>query len=842
MKVLLVQCCHLPQWFFIWKKLEDLHPEWEIQGLATSHEDARYYARLLVPDRVVHFLGDGALPDDFDLVVFPLTNRGYFRIRRAAWRLSARKLSADFEGGIGELSGRRLWLAAVRPPVRPTAEFVEQYSYFPHRPLGERVLVVESCHPAQVKQTEESLRHHLRVRQEVTRIGREGVWQAWRAVKGKAFDGALIYDSGEPGYFLVRLIPFLLGIRRILVVNETGDFFQAGVRTLAAWMLRRLWLGHMPRLWAPRILLVQTEDWRYAAAAVQRLREERLFPKARILLVARNQDREELDGLDPAVERFWLPSRCSWRDLWTLWKAVRAFDPDFNAAIFTGSPVFRWQKLLFFLLGSRRSFIFNARLDGYWLSLRTLARLWRREPLLFGLGASRTVLLVQTEGVEYTRAALERLQGGRLFSGARVILWCRRQDREAFSDLQEVQVESYGRDWREVWALWRRATRLKPEAAFGIFTGRPVFRLAKILFWLAPCRRRFAFNAQLDGYWVNWRTVGRMRRVEPLLFQPASRSGVPVVLVQTEIAEYVRAAAERIRAPRLFPGARVLLVCREADAPSLAQIPGLERVLTFRSGASWREFFHLLREVRRFRPQVRAAVMTGRPVFRGARLLFLCSGWRRGLVFNAALDAYWLSPGTFRRLWRREPLLFGQHHAGPQGVLLFETESTETMAKVVSVLNRPHVAGGSPIVVFCHEERARFYLSQPGVERTICYGKQNRREDLRAVLQVLRERPGAVAAVLSGRPVFTLHKLLFWLAPSRNKLIFNPVLDCFYLSRENFRLLFRWGRQPEHGSSLEAVLRPVVKAILFLPRFGYLILWSRWARRGGLGTADPRSV
>jgi hypothetical protein len=790
-----------------------------------------------------------------------------------------------------------------------------------------------------------------------------------RVVKGKTFDGALIYDSGEPGYFLVKLIPFLLGIRRILVVNEAGDFFLAGGRSLAVWIFRRFWLGYSPRLWAPQVLLVQTEDWRYAAAAVQRLREERLFPEARILLVARIQDREQLDGLDPAVERLWLPSRCSWRDLWTLWKTVREFDPDLNAAIFTGSPVFRWQKLLFFLLGSRRSFIFNARLDGYWLSLRTLPRLWRREPLLFGLEPSRTVLVVQTESVEYTRAALERVQGRQLFPGVCVILWCRRQDREAFTDLQGVQVEPYGRDWREVWGLWRRAARLKPEAAFGIFTGRPVFRPAKVLFWLAPCRRRFAFNAQLDGYWVSWRTwprmwrrepllfggsradlprvllvqtesveytraavqrirderlypaaevilwcrsedaaafadlpgvrvepyardlpgiwrdrqrlakfrpevvfgiftgrpvfrlakllywlapgrrrfafnaqldgywvswrtVSRMRRREPLLFQPASRGGLPVVLVQTEVAEYVRAAAERIQSPRLLPGARVLLVCREADAPCLAQIPGLERILTFRSGPSWRDFFHLLREVRRFRPQVRAAVMTGRPVFRGARLLFLCSGLRRGLVFNAALDAYWLSPLTFRRLWRREPLLFGQHQAGPQGVLLFETESLDRMEKVLSVLRRPHVAGGSPIVVFCHQDRAQFYLSQPGVERTICYGSQNRGEDLRAVLQVLRERPGAVAAVLSGRPVFTFHKLLFWLAPARNKLIFNPVLDCFYLSGENFRLLFRRGRHPEYASFLEAVLRPVVKAILFLPRFGYLVLWSRWARRG----------
>ncbi|MCL6517540.1 response regulator transcription factor, partial [Alicyclobacillus sp.] len=71
----------------------------------------------------------------------------------------------------------------------------------------------------------------------------------------------------------------------------------------------------------------------------------------------------------------------------------------------------------------------------------------------------------------------------------------------------------------------------------------------------------------------------------------ARHPGLPVVLVQTEVAEYVRAAAERMQSPRLLPGARVLLVCRETDAPALAQIPGLERVLTFRSGASWREFF-----------------------------------------------------------------------------------------------------------------------------------------------------------------------------------------------------------------------------------------------------------
>ncbi len=968
MKVLLVQCCHLPQWFFIWKKLEDRHPDWEIQALATPHDDARYYVRRLVPDRVVHFLGDGNVPDGFDLVIFPLTNRGYLRIRWAAWRLSGRKVAVDFEGNTVELGAVRFWAAALRPASRPSSEFVDQYESFPHRPLGEKVLVVESCHPALVSRTEPLLAVHFRRQREISRVGREGFLHAWKQVRGRAFDGAVVYCSGEPGYLLVRLIPFLLRIPRILVVNESGDFFYAGARSLTSFLFRRLRGGCGQQLWAPRVLLVQTEDRRYTAAAAQRLREDGLFPEARILLVARAEDREQLEPLGDQVEPFWLRRHPSWRDLWALRRTVRQFRPDFNAAVFTGSPGFRWQKLLFFLLGSRRSFIFNARLDGYWLSLGTFPRLWRHEPLMFGLEAQRTILLIQTESAAYTRAAIERIRSGRLFPEARIVLWCRPQDAQVFAGLPAVEVTPWSRDltllwkrWRQAagsrleaavgiftgrpvfrpakllfwlapcrrrfafnaqlegywvnWRTWpwmlrrepvllgaaapearrvvlvqtegveytraaaarirdprlfpgakillwcrpedrsafsgvpdletepyprsltdlwrsrRRLARRHPEAVFGIFTGRPVFRLAKLLFWLAPAPRRFAFNAQLEGYWVNWRTAGRMRRMEPLLFKPPGGRGLRVVLVQTEVAEYVRAAAARIQEPHLFPGARVLLVCREADARHLADLPGLERTLTFRSGASWSEFFRLRREVRRFRPQVRAAVMTGRSVFRGSRLLFLCSGLRRGLVFNAALDGYWLSPRTLPRMWRREPLLFGEHHAGPRGVLLFETEGLDLMAKALSVLKLPHVAGGSPIQVFCHQDRAGFYRSQPGVERTICYGKQSLAADLRAVMQVLRERPGAVAAVLSGRPVFTFHKLLFWLTPTRHKLIFNSALDCFYLSRENFGLLFRKGRHPQYASPLEALLRPAVKALLFLPRFGYLILWARWARR-----------
>lgn len=837
MRVLLVQCCHLPQWFYIWEQLEHSHPDWWIEGLATAHPDARYYVRRLTPDRTVYFLGESTPPDAFDLVIFPLCNRGYLKVKRAGRRLRGRKLAVDYQGRVAPLDRVGLWFSVLRPRFRPTPEFIAALESFPHRPLGEKLLVVESCHPSLVERSEPLLAQLFRRQKGVTRIGSAGFRQSWREVREGSFDGSVVYFSGESGYFLLKLIPFLLRIRRIVVVNESGDFFYAGIRSLLAFAWRRLRYGRARPARPPRILLMQTEHPDYLTAAVERLQDERLFPGSEVLLLCRPQDREYLAARCPGLKSAPLPVQHGWKGFWSIRREVNQFNPDFNAGVFTGRPVFRGYKLLLFLLGSRRLFALNAQLDGYWATWRTWVRMLRREPLRFGAEgmSGRTVLLVQTEGVEYTRVAVEKIRDPRLYPEAQVLLWHRPEDGDAFRDLSGVHLVAYARTLGELWHQRRRLARRRPEAVCGVFTGRPVFRRAKLLYWLAP-GRRFAFNAHLDGYWVNWRTWRRMLRREPLLFGNEAMTGRPVVLVQTEGVEYTRAAVEKIRDPRLYPAAKVILWHRPEDGEAFGDLAGVDRVPYAKSlGQAWRQ----RRELARRKPETVFGVFSGRPVFRWAKLLYWLAPGRRRFAFNAQLDGYWVTWRTWRRMGRREPLLFGQVHGIPGKVLLLETEGLEQMVKAVEVLGRPHVAGDAPVVVFCHREREAFYQSLPGVSATISYTKQDLAGDARAVIRALGSWPGAIAAVLSGRPIFKPQKALFWLIPARSRLVFNRELDCFFLDRRTFPLLFQKERQPAYRSVLELVLRPAVKVLLFFPRFAYLAVWACLsrspARRPGVG-------
>ena len=138
----------------------------------------------------------------------------------------------------------------------------------------------------------------------------------------------------------------------------------------------------------PRILFVQTEASRYGTEAIKRLTADKFYPRASVLAVCREADSKDFESLENVAEVITYPPKAPLSSLTTLVRQIKDFDPDITCGVFSGRPVFRKQKAIFFLAGCRQRFVFNAQLDGYWLTPKTLPRIFRREPLLFGLGTA----------------------------------------------------------------------------------------------------------------------------------------------------------------------------------------------------------------------------------------------------------------------------------------------------------------------------------------------------------------------------------------------------------------------------------------------------------------------
>lgn len=691
-----MQCCRAPQWYFIWDKLRREHPDWKIDGLAAGEEDADFLARKLASDQEVRFPGE-ELPS-YKIVLLPLVNRGYLRMKQLAAGLPGRKQMVDYDGRLTPVSRLRILSSVLRPLHQPTTDFIDYSHSFPVPPLGCRALILETGYAPLTRRTEPLLKSLSLPETELVRTGDRGFLASWKAARTQDFDTAVVYFSGAGDRRLSRLIPVLARIRRILVIDEQGYAFAAGPARLVGMLVRRLFMGGNRPPLDPRVLLFQTESPPYVSAVLQKLGATHLFPGARILLVCREEDRDQLLDL-PGV----------------------------------------------------------------------------RQVVTYRKGQSLSSLV----------------------------------------------------------GLRRQLREFNPYVKVGVFTGRPIFRPAKLLYFLSPGRRSFAFNGSLEGYWLTPLTLPRLFRRDPVT--PTHPIGLRIVLFQTEVAGYIKAAVERLRQPNLFPRARIMVVCREGETTSFAKLPGVVEVVPFPPSRSLRSLWLLRRRIRGFGADLRCAVLTGRPYFRGPKLLYLLSGLRRGFVLNASLDGYWLTLRTLLRPFRRERLLPG---IGPDDtvrprMLLIESDGLDLMKRAIATALEPHVASRPRLTVFCHVDRAQEYLETPGVEQVLTYSKGSLTEDMKSVWRALRLRAEIVAAVFSGRRIFIGHKLLFWFIPSRNRLAFNRAGDCFYVTWRNFSsLMQRRGTSPAQ-SLLEQFLRPPVKALLFLPRFAYLKIWVAVNRRLG---------
>ena len=386
------------------------------------------------------------------------------------------------------------------------------------------------------------------------------------------------------------------------------------------------------------------------------------------------------------------------------------------------------------------------------------------------------------------------------------------------------------RGWQHNWRILRQIRLMNPDIVSAVFSGRPVFRKAKFLFLFLCDRPGLGFNAAVECYFLNFRTLPRLFTREPLRFGTPRDTAQPrpILVMQTEHSQMVRESIRRLRGPRLYPQARCTVVCRPEDCLVFEDLTGVDSVLPYPRGpAAW---LHLARRLRREKPSLVSLVVSGRRVFSLHKLFVLALfPFSSKLVFNARLDAYWLNLRSLPRVFRREPLLLEDPGAADHEILLIQTDATDTTLKVLEALLAGKAVGQGEVRLLCREEDRRQFLPRMAETDISTWTPGISLENLKLMMKLCRINRDVVTAIFSGRPVFRLQKLAFFLLPARNRLVFNENVDCFYLARRRFSSVLRLPSIPVsfHGSSArwKHSLRQTAKIVLWLPRFAYLLGW-----------------
>ena len=846
--VLLVQCCHLPQFFYLAEKLRQRNPEWILSALVTDRPHVRFYLELFPPFDHLFFFDKKLpeMPDAFDQILFPLLNRGYLRIKRAARQLPGTAYEIDYQGEHRALKLGTLVRSFAAPLHRPSEEFVQYLEDFPHRPLGEKVLVVETCHRSLADSSEEKWGRLIPDQAEVTRISVSTEGRGWRTLRRQSFDSGVVFFSGEKGFANLKLLPFFLGIPKILVVNEHGDHFYATSRSLLRFLWGRVWQGAPLPKPSPRILVIQTESPTYVRRAIEVLRKPEMFPRSRICLLCRKEDADRFRNVS-GLESVLTYSRRKVGSNVGLWRDLKGFDAV--AAVFSGRGVFRKQKLLYFLLPIRHHLAFNARSDCYRLTPRTLFWTLRKDPSFFAAEKQpdSPILFLLTDEDSRARKAIERLQDPKVVSPQPIWVFCREDKRplyEALPGVKEVRTYAPGRTWENLKAVLDLA-RSRVEVVSSIFSPQPAFRLQKLLFVLLPARHRLAFNQEdLNCYYLKgshdrsgqpsvWGTLLRVlltrsrRGVCAAEKQPDS----PILFLLTDEDSRARKAIERLQDPKVVSPQPIWVFCREDKRPLYEALPGVKEVRTYAPGRTWENLKAVL-DLARSRVEVVSSIFSPQPAFRLQKLLFVLLPARHRLAFNQEdLNCYYLKgshdrsgqPSVWGTLLR---VLLTRSRRGVCATLFFPTAEDSKAVEAIQRLQDPKIAAKS-IVVFCREDKRPLYEALPEVKEVRTYAPGSSLRHLRTWVRLLRTRVDLVCAIYTGQPIFRLQKFLFLTLRARNRLVFNEDLNCYMLKGNLGRFLQPQGghRELDH-SALKLIVRKVLKGFLFVPRFLYLILWA----------------
>ena len=844
--VLLVQCCHLPQFFYLAEKLRQRNPEWILSALVTNRPHVRFYLELFPPFDHLFFF-DKKLPEmpgAFDQILFPLLNRGYLRIKRAAHQLPGTAYEIDYQGEHRALKLGTLVRSFAAPLHRPSEEFVQYLEDFPHRPLGEKVLVVETCHRSLADSSEEKWGRLIPDQAEVTRISVSTEGRGWRTLRRQSFDSGVVFFSGEKGFANLKLLPFLLGIPKILVVNEHGDHFYATSRSLLRFLWGRVWQGAPLPKPSPRILVIQTESPTYVRRAIEVLRKPEMFPRSRICLLCRKEDADRFRNVS-GLESVLTYSRRKVGSNVGLWRDLKGFDAV--AAVFSGRGVFRKQKLLYFLLPIRHHLAFNARSDCYRLTPRTLFWTLRKDPSFFAAEKqpASPILFLLTDEDSRARKAIERLQDPKVVSPQPIWVFCREDKRplyQALPGVEEVRTYAPGRTRENLKAVLALA-RSRVEVVSSIFSPQPAFRLQKLLFVLLPARHRLAFNQEdLNCYYLKgrhgrrgqpsvWGTLLRvlLTRSRRGVFAAEKQPASPILFLLTDEDSRARKAIERLQDPKVVSPQPIWVFCREDKRPLYEALPGVKEVRTYAPGWTWENLKAVL-ALARSRVEVVSSIFSPQPAFRLQKLLFVLLPARHRLAFNQEdLNCYYLKgrhgrrgqPSVWGTLLR---VLLTRSRRGVRPTLFFPTAEDSKAVEAIERLQDPKIAAKS-IVVFCREDKRSLYQDLPTVEAVWTYAPGSSLRHLRTWVRLLRTRVDLVCAIFTGQPIFRLQKFLFLTLRARNRLVFNEDLNCYMLRGNLGQFLQPSGGQLDH-SALKLVVRKVLKGFLFVPRFLYLILWA----------------
>jgi len=786
-RFLIVQCCHLPHFFFIAGRLREEHPDASFDALMIDRPQARTYVSLFPLFESVHFSPDAEKLTEYDGVILPLLNRGYRHIKKSATSGTLGPLyEVGFSGELRPLSRLRLLLSFVHVSEKPTEDFAAYLENFPHRPRPERVLLIQSCHESLLPKATRELSQVIEEGAEIIPVRKAPLRTLLRKFRGQELDTACIFLTGERGFLGLKLLPFILRIRRIVIINENLNFFEASFSDLARFMYQRIRYGtKLPSPLPPRIVLFQTETASYLRQAARRLKQRQLFPNSEIIIVCRPEDQAEVESIPDANRVICYPPR-GLRNYYRLWRNLDRLQPDLACGIFSGRSVHRWEKLLFFCLPAPGHLAFNATLDCYQVSLTRVFWMFRSEPLVFDeqllalSNLNNYVLILQTADDRKMLKALAKLRDPRITRPAPIAVFCSEDKRTLFHALPGVKaVYTYrpGKRWEGIRAFLRLRT-LSVDVMATVLTGDKYPRLHKLLFLALPARNRLVFNPDFNCFYLN--------RLNPFSVVPLFRGVVRRgnLLIQTADDQATLRALAKLRDPQIARPAPITVFCAEDKKEVYQGVSGVKAVYTYRPNQRWsllRAAFHL----RRLHFDVLAAVLTGDRSNRLHRLLFLVLPARNRLVFNSDFNCFYLN-----RL-NLFSLVSFYRGGSRRGSLLIQTADDETTLRALEKLRDPSITRPAPIAVFCCETKKQVFTEVPGVTAVYTYPAKRRGAMLRAAFRLRKLNFDVLAGILTGTPSHRLLKFLFLILPAPNRLVLNQDANCFYLRRLNPLSLLR---------------------------------------------------
>lgn len=234
---------------------DPLYPEPDITILCRKVDDGAFAHFPGVT--LVHQLPEGR----FDAVFCFWTGEGRFW----AWKLLPLRLwSQPVYIDAGDGNEYRLTWKAICVHTLFRIRHPLPSDHYEHLPSGARILIVQSAEPPFVlramdrlernaffkepqislfcrnkPEIESSFRNHPMLHEIITHSETRGSWNHLRALRRRHFDALVLFLTGDPSYWKVKLFAFLLGAKTILIFNEENDCFFFNFRQWIALLAHR---------------------------------------------------------------------------------------------------------------------------------------------------------------------------------------------------------------------------------------------------------------------------------------------------------------------------------------------------------------------------------------------------------------------------------------------------------------------------------------------------------------------------------------------------------------------------------------------------------------------------